>query len=145
MKKATLFLMFLALVSCWSEEKTASTATTVSPVEQVTIVEEPTTIEAVTNATESIWTGSWNTLSKINADYTNPRWAVDMVIEYSLDEEWNISEINTQASRYDLAQFNEKVQDVVWKSLEEASTTYFSGSSLTTEAFQKAIKSEISK
>jgi len=54
------------------------------------------------------------------ADYTNPNGAVDMVISYSLDSEWKIQEISTAATTYDLSQFNDAVQEVNGKTVEEA-------------------------
>ena len=99
--------------------------------------------ETINEAAESIWNETNNELKTVNADYTNPNGAVDMVISYSLDSEWKIQEISTAATTYDLSQFNDAVQEVNGKTVEEASEMYFSGSSLTTWAFQKAMKAEI--
>ena len=114
-----------------------------SPSEKIldTIANE--TASELDKAIEEISKNSWSPLTLVDAAYTNPKGAVDMVIEYSLDENWKIATITTAATTYDLSKFQWKVTDVIWKSVKEASEMYFSGSSLTTEAFQKAMKSQI--
>ncbi len=101
------------------------------------------TVSNLDSAVTEISENAWSELIEVKGDYTNPKGAVDMVISYKLDSEGKITEINTAATTYDLSQFNTKVTDVVWKTVKEASETYFSGSSLTTEAFQKAMKAQI--
>jgi hypothetical protein len=75
----------------------------------------------------------------LDAPYTNPAGAVDMQIEYSLDADWNIEEIEVSATTYDLTQFNEGIQKVIGMNLEDASKVV-TGSSLTDASFQAALK-----
>lgn len=76
----------------------------------------------------------------LDAAYTNPKWPVDMEIEYALDANGTIESIDVSATTYDVSGFNSAVQDVVGMTLEEASDTYVSGSSLTSAAFNSALK-----
>lgn len=156
MKKATVLLLFLFLItSCWETTDTNVSQNTPTLSPNTEIVETSKTepnppawsdvLEQISDATAAIWSDSENQLTKLNAPYVNPKWDVDMVIEYKLDLEGKITEISTSASTYDLWKFNWKLDPVLWKTLEEASEMYFSGSSLTTEAFQSALKKEITK
>lgn len=76
----------------------------------------------------------------LDAAYTNPKWPVDMEIAYTLDADGKIQTISASATTYDVAKFNDGIQSVIWLTLEEASDTYVTGSSLTSAAFNNAIK-----
>ena len=66
---------------------------------------------------------------------------VQMNIEYELDSDDKISSISVTSPNYKgMPQFNSGVQAVVGMSVQEASEYYVSGSSLTTPAFQAALK-----
>lgn len=133
------------------QEEEAIDVEAVTSDQETTIINEETVINVIADESTSeldsavgeISEDAGTSLTRVEAEYTNPKWAVDMVIEYSLDADWKITNINTTATTYDLTKFQEKVTDVVWKTVKEASEMYFSGSSLTTEAFQKAMKSQI--
>lgn len=77
---------------------------------------------------------------KIDATYTNPAWEVDMIINYSLDENSKIKTIDVDATTYDLKEFNTSIQSLIGKTIEEAKSADIAGWSLTTEAFKKALK-----
>ena len=77
---------------------------------------------------------------KLDATYSNPKVEVDMKIEYKLDSDNKIETINVSATTYDLEKFNTEAQVLVWKTIDEAKDTYFSWSSLTSEAFKSALK-----
>ncbi len=107
----------------------------------ITNEEEKEIISELEEAINDIWNGNWeNELKKINAFYKNPKTQVDMIIEYSLDEEGKIEKINANATTYDLTKFDENIQILVWKTIDEAKETYISWGSLTTKAFKEAIK-----
>ncbi len=77
---------------------------------------------------------------KLDAKYKNPAWDVDMVISYSLDNEWKIEVINLDAPNFDLKDYNTAAQVLVGKTIEEAKNTWIAGWSLITEAFKNALK-----
>jgi len=80
-------------------------------------------------------------VTQLTASYTNPAGNVDMNISYSTDSDWNITEISVTSPNYKwMVGFNKNVQAVIGMSVDEASEYYVSGSSLTTPAFQKALK-----
>ncbi len=82
-------------------------------------------------------------LTMLDATYTNPQAEIDMKIYYSLNEANEIEEIYAEASNYDMSAFNENIQYLVGKTMEEAENVYVSGSSLTSEAFTSAIKNNM--
>lgn len=87
-----------------------------------------------------------NKMETIEYSYTNPAQEVNMVIDYSLDEEGKIDSINVSATNWDqLGDFDAAAkQTVIGLTLEEASeVTVSSGASLTSAAFQEALKSEL--
>lgn len=90
---------------------------------------------------DTAMTESDSKVEVLDAAYTNPKWPVDMEIEYALNENGVIESIDVSATSYDLSGFNDAVQSVVGMTLEEASDTYISGSSLTSAAFNSALKS----
>ena len=142
MKYLYTILAFLVLASCWTESKI-----------ETTITENNTATEKTNNDIESEISNIQideiveiendeidSKVVKLDATYTNPKTTVDMVVDYTLDDENKIETINVSATTYDLSKFDKEVQVVVWKTLEEASEMYVSGSSLTSAAFKKAIK-----
>jgi len=76
----------------------------------------------------------------LDAWYTNPKGPVDMQVSYALNSAGTIETISVSATTYDVSGFNSQIQSVVGMSLEEASDTYISGSSLTSAAFNNALK-----
>ena len=85
-------------------------------------------------------------METIQYSYTNPAQEVNMVIDYSLDEEGKIETINVSATNWDqLGDFDTAAKaTVVGLTLEEASeVTVSSGASLTSEAFKEALKSQL--
>jgi hypothetical protein len=81
-----------------------------------------------------------NKVVKLDAKYTNPETDVDMTIEYSIDDEGKISTINVSATTYDLTGYNNAVQVVIGKTIEEAKDISIAGSSLSSAAFKNALK-----
>lgn len=79
-------------------------------------------------------------VEKINTVYSNPQQEVAMEISFSLDDDKNISKIQVSSSNWDLSKFNDAVQVLVGTDIEDASDANFAGASLTTAAFQEAIK-----
>ena len=77
---------------------------------------------------------------KIDATYTNPKLDVDMVVSYSLSEDNTIETIGISATNWDLSEYDTAAQVVIGKTLEEASETNITWSSLTNAAFKKALK-----
>ena len=81
-----------------------------------------------------------NKVIKLETKYSNPKQEVEMEISYSLNTEWKIETINVTSSNWDLSDFNNGVQVVVWMTLEEASEASVAGASLTSAAFKSALK-----
>ncbi len=133
-------ILFIVLVSSCTQETPEITNTT-NNTEEVAVTEQ--SVSELDDVVSSISEGAWTELVSVDATYTNPKWNVDMLIEYTLDADGKITDISTSATTYDLSKFNTKINTVVGKTVEEASEMYFSGSSLTTEAFQKAMKTQI--
>ena len=82
----------------------------------------------------------------INYSYTNPAQEVNMKIEYSLDENNTIQTLDITSDNWDkLGDFNTAAKEkLVGMTLEQASEVgVISGSSLTTEAFKEAIKTQL--
>lgn len=81
---------------------------------------------------------------ELSAKYNNPAMEVVMNIEYTLDSENNISDISVTSPNYKgMPEFNAWAQGVLGMTVGEASEYYVSGSSLTTPAFQKALKNSM--
>ena len=77
----------------------------------------------------------------LDAGYTNPKGPVDMQVEYTLAWDGTIASIDVSATSYDVSSFNNSIQSVVGMTIQEASESYVSGSSLTSAAFNNALKS----
>lgn len=100
--------------------------------------------EQISQETEKIGGNmSENELKEISAEYKNPKTTVDMMIKYKLDENWKIDSLSVDASTYNISKFQKQVEEkAIWKTLKEASEIYISWQSLTTKAFQDAIKTQ---
>lgn len=77
---------------------------------------------------------------KLNSAYRNPAWKVDMVVSYSVDENGFITTISADATKYNVSSFNEWLQSLVGKTLEDAESFQLAGSSIASEAFTFALK-----
>lgn len=78
---------------------------------------------------------------ELSTTYNNPKIEVVMDIAYSVDSEGKITEIAVTSPNYGgMPEFNSWVQGVVGMTVSEASEYHVSGSSLTTPAFQAALK-----
>jgi len=90
---------------------------------------------------ESQDTASAPKVIELETSYTNPAGNVDMNISYSTDSDGKITEISVTSPNYKwMVGFNKNAQAVIGMSVTEASEYYISGSSLTTPAFQEALK-----
>lgn len=100
------------------------------------INEELNSISSWTENTSVEWK-----VEKIDYTYKNPKWEeVSKSISYSLDTKWKIKTITIEW--YSHKDFNKKAEDeLIWKTIDEASNLYISWASLASEAFRKAIKS----
>lgn len=138
---AVFLLVFLA--SCWSESVVEApiSETPDSAVEQ-TVDDIETEMNDMPEEISNDETASTESeVQVLDAGYTNPKGSVDMEVEYTLAEDDTIASIGVTASTYDVSGFNGAIQDVVGMTIEEASDTYVSGSSLTSAAFNNALKS----
>ncbi len=137
MKNIYILILFVFLASCTNQETANEN------------MENNNTNEQIENEMENSF--SWdnqnsnedttnNKVEKLDASYKNPKTEVDMVINYSLNENNTIESINVNATTFDVSEFNEKIQYLVWEDIEEAEDVYISGSSLTSEAFVDTIK-----
>lgn len=143
MKYLVALFAILALASCGTktEEKTTtntgSNGTKTSTSMTNTWLNEE--IEMMTGSTMDE-----SKVVKLEAPYENPKAKVDMTIAYELDSEGKVTKMDVSATTFDISAFEEKVEkEAIGKSLEEVSKIFVSGSSLTSEAFQKAIKSKL--
>lgn len=101
--------------------------------------------QQINQETEKVWENTnENALKEISAEYKNPKTTVDMTIKYKLDENWKIDSLSVNASTFDISKFKKQVEEkAIWKTLKEASWIYVSWQSLTSKAFQDAIKSQL--
>lgn len=82
----------------------------------------------------------------INYSYTNPAQEVNMKIEYSLNDNGEITQVDISSDNWDkLGDFNTAAKEkLIGLTLEQASETdVASGSSLTNAAFKEAIKTQL--
>lgn len=82
----------------------------------------------------------------INYSYTNPAQEVNMKIEYSLNDNGEITQVDISSDNWDkLWDFNNAAKEkLIGLTLEQASETdVASGSSLTNAAFKEAIKTQL--
>lgn len=141
MKKATLFLVMFTLITTLSAcNNTQET--------EIKETKDKTTNE-INKATESL-TGAMeketveNKVEKITTTYKNPKGDVNVDISYSLDADGKIATMEVTSDNYDLTNFNKEVQSqVIGKTTGEVNV-YVAGESLTNDAFNKAVKENIS-
>lgn len=81
-----------------------------------------------------------NEVMTLDANYNNPNGEVDMKVNLELSQDDTIESIEVTATTYDVTDFNDAAQDLIGKDVAEAEEFYASGSSLTSDAFTKAIK-----
>ena len=82
-----------------------------------------------------------SSLIELSTTYNNPKMEVVMNIALEVNDENIIESISVTSPNYrGMPEFNSGVQSVVWMSISEASEYYVSGSSLTTPAYQSALK-----
>lgn len=127
-------------ISIEEAEKIAEEETIKEIEEEISNIEIKDEVENNTNNEEI----SEAKVEKLDAKYVN-WWGVDvdMSIKYTLDKNKLIKTISVSDSNSDMkvVWFNDAIQkELVWKSLDEASEFYISGSSLTSEAFSNALK-----
>ena len=82
----------------------------------------------------------------INYSYTNPAQEVNMKIQYSLNDNGEITQVDISSDNWDkLGDFNTAAKEkLIGLTLEQASETdVASGSSLTNAAFKEAIKTQL--
>lgn len=143
MKAFYVVFLLVFLASCGSEAvvETATPETPDAAMEQT--VEDMET--EMNNMPEEVSNDEAASLESqvqvLDAGYTNPKGPVDMQVEYTLADDQTIESIEVSATTYNVSEFNNEIQNVVGMTLEEASDTYISGSSLTSAAFNNAIKS----
>lgn len=132
MKYLYLLLLTVFIASCGAK------------VEETTKIEDEATTEVTTEMNNELETlvvdKNIIEIQKVDAKYNNSAWEVDMFINYTLDWSGNIQTINTTSTTYDLSQFNDEIQTLVGKPLSEAQNLEVAWSSLTTDAFKKALK-----
>ena len=137
MKYISLLLLAFFLISCGGNEETTEQQTNSSPAnttkkEEIKI-EKQTQEEAIQEITDSITqkdiserigtksqSGSAVT---VNAEYQNPIMTVNMAITYTLDEAGKISSLVFQNNYEGLDNYEEKLQVLIGKTLEEVETT----------------------
>ena len=140
MKAFYLVFLLVFLASCGSEA-VVETTTQESQSEQTTQELDAQTQEIPEEVMMNDTGASESKVQVLEAPYTNPAGPVDMEIEYTLSDQGTIETIDVSATTYDISKFNTAVQDVVGMTLDEASNTYVAGSSLTSAAFNDAMKS----
>lgn len=138
---AVFLLIFLA--SCGNEAvvETATPETPEAAVEQTVEDMEAEMNDMPEEISNDETASAESQVQVLDAGYTNPKGPVDMQVEYTLTQDETIASIEVSATTYDVSWFNTAVQDVVGMTIEEASDTYISGSSLTSAAFNNALKS----
>jgi len=78
---------------------------------------------------------------ELSTTYTNPAMEAIMNISLEVNDDNIIQSIEVTSPNYQgMVSFNSAVQEVIGKSVSEASEFYVSGSSLASPAFQKALK-----
>lgn len=102
-----------------------------------------TPAEEINNAVEELETATEDTskTQTIDATYNNAKGPVDMKVTYTTDN-GKITAIWVSATTYDVSNFNNEIQSLVGSTLEDAAE-YKTGSSLTGDAFKKAIKTQL--
>ena len=163
MKKFYIIMLLVFLTSCGtnsSQEPTASEET-----EQNQVQEQPEnlsgqgqwdqsyedmmdqedevaseTAQDIEDEMDSMEESAQNEVMTLDATYNNPNGEVDMKVNLELSQDDTIESLEVTATTYDVTDFNDAAQDLIGKDVSEAEEFYASGSSLTSDAFTKAIK-----
>lgn len=137
MKVFSLLFLIAFLASCGTSNIEPQTTTTENEPQVNEMESEMQEFENETMDEEKMET--------IEYSYTNPKQEVNMTISYTTDEKGKISAVNVESADYDLSNFNTAISEkIMGLTLEEASeVSSVSGSSLTTEAFKEAIKTQL--
>lgn len=144
MKIIYILMLTLLLASCGSspsvenESNEASEAAVEETTNQINAEINNLDVDSNTWVTESDL--NIDKVVKIDAKYKNPKWDVDMVISYTLADNWTIKTIDVSATTYDLKKYNDAIQVLVGKTIDDAKKFEISWGSLVTEAFRNAIK-----
>ena len=121
----------------------------IEEVNSVPLTEEDTIEEVIPEEIEEAWETedrateeqAATKVVELSTTYNNPKMEVVMNIEYSVDSDDKISEISVTSPNYGgMPEFNTWAQGVIGMTVEEASEYVVAGSSLTTPAFQAALK-----
>lgn len=118
------------------EQDTPTTTIQTEETQEVSVeTEEPQEEEVVEETVPS------EKLIELSTKYNNPKIEVLMDIDMTVDNNDIIQSISVTSPNYQgMPEFNSGIQAVVGMSVDEASEYYVSGSSLTTPAFQAALK-----
>lgn len=145
MKYVIALLTVVTLASCWAKnaENTTSTGVTAT-----WTTANQTVNSEINNQLDNISSSTWQVqdskVVKLDANYDNRQTNVDMTIEYELDSEGKISKMDINATNFDISNFEDRAEkDAIGKTPEEASKIFYSWASLTSDAFQKAMKSQL--
>ena len=136
MKYLYLLILSVFLVSCGAKAPEQTTDLDVENITNEVVSEINSELETIEDEMVPV-----KDIVKIDARYNNPAWEVDMVINYTLSDAGIIETIEVSATNYDLTEFNEEVKSqLVGKTINEAQNIEIAWSSITTEAFKKALK-----
>lgn len=141
MKVLTLLLFVTFLASCAANVEENKTIESNQKVEENTLADIDNAMWDLDNMQKDE-----SKVQLIKYTYANPAQEVNMDINYNLDESGKITMIDITSDNWDkLDNFNTAAKEiVVGLTLEEASEVdVISGSSLTTEAFKEAIKTQL--
>lgn len=148
MKYILSLLVLLALASCGATSPVPENNPE-TPVEPTPAPQEQPADEEILNQIDTqtgvLDTTAQNEVKTLDASYKDPNGQVSMTIEYSLNADNTIKSIKVGGTGSDVAQnfmqkFDTESQALVGKTLEDAASFSMAGSSLTSDAFQKAIK-----
>lgn len=155
MKIFSVIMLLTVLASCTTdnwENRPEKAEKAEKKVINKTLPEEVVIQETILELTESIEeldniVADESKVQVINQSYTNPKKVVNMEISYTLDEQGIITSMDLVSNdeRHAGAAFNKVIdEEVVWLTLAQViDADLTSGSSLTTESFKEAIKSQL--
>ena len=135
------FVVLLVLLASCGTRQNHNEADIIGPNDDIIIPADDEFLDDMMDEIDKI-DETWfeNEILEIDAAYRNPGWSVDMVLTIGLNN-GIIQSINATATTYDISDFNEAAQALIGKAIEEGEDFYVAGSSLTSEAFNNAIKS----
>lgn len=143
------FLILLTVLASCGAEAPVENNTEVNTSEEVTVPADEVLLDEVTDDLETMEVSpseydtavtTSNQVVVVDAPYTNPAGPVDLKVQIELDADGIIQSIEASATTYTVEKFNDAAQELIWKTLQDAETFYAAGSSLTTEAFNNAVK-----